>query len=154
MVIAAMKLKDTCSLEEKLWIPRQHVKKERHHFTNKCSYCQRYGFSSSHVWMWMFDHKEGWVPKNWLLWTVVLENTLGSPLSCKEKARLSTIHGVAKSQKQMSNWTTQQELIMMYLDVKFFGSIPFGIHWAVLICSCVWLATKSYALFEKFSAII
>ena len=33
---------------------------------------QSYGFSSSHVWMWMLDHKEGWEPKNWCFWTVVL----------------------------------------------------------------------------------
>ena len=68
--------------------------------------------------------------------------------------RLSTIHGVAKSQKQLSDWTIQQELIMMYLDIKLFGSIPFGIHWAVLACSCFWLVAKSYALFEKLLAII
>ena len=37
-------------------------------------------FSSSHVWMWELDPKEGWVPKNWCFWTVVLE----SPLDCKE----------------------------------------------------------------------
>ena len=67
------------------------------------------------------------------------------------EAWLATIRGVAKSQKQLSDWTTQQELIMMYLDIKFFGSIPFGIHWVVLICSCFWLVAKSYALFEKFS---
>ena len=30
------------------------------------------------------DHKESWVPKNWRLWTVVLEKTLESPLDCKE----------------------------------------------------------------------
>ena len=68
MLTAAMKLKD--SLEEKLWKPWQHGKKQRHHFTNKGSYCQSYGFSSSNVWMWMFDHKDSWVPKNWFfgLW--------------------------------------------------------------------------------------
>ena len=43
-----------------------------------------YGFSSSHVWMWELDHKEGWVPKNWCFPTVVLEKTLDSPLDCKE----------------------------------------------------------------------
>ena len=37
-------------------------------------------FSSSHVQIWEFDHKEGWVPKNWCFWTVVLEKTLESPL--------------------------------------------------------------------------
>ena len=25
--------------------------------------------------MWDLDHKEGWVPKNWCFWTVVLEKT-------------------------------------------------------------------------------
>ena len=30
------------------------------------------------------DHKEGWVPKNWCFWIVVLEKTLESPLDCKE----------------------------------------------------------------------
>ena len=34
-MIVAMKLKDTCSLEEKLCNPRQHIKKQRHYFTNK-----------------------------------------------------------------------------------------------------------------------
>ena len=41
-------------------------------------------YSSSHVQMWELDHKEGWVPKNWCFWTVVLEKTLESPLDCKE----------------------------------------------------------------------
>ena len=29
------------------------------------------------------DHKEGWAPKNWCFWTVVLEKTLKSLLDCK-----------------------------------------------------------------------
>ena len=29
--------------------PRQYIKKQRHHFTNKGLYSQSYGFSSSHV---------------------------------------------------------------------------------------------------------
>ena len=29
------------------------------------------------------DCEEGWVPKNWCFWTVVLEKTLESPLDCK-----------------------------------------------------------------------
>ena len=45
---------------------------------------QRYGFSSSHVWMSELDSKESWVPKNWCFWTVVLEKTLECPLDCKE----------------------------------------------------------------------
>ena len=47
-------------------------------------YCQSYGFSSSHVWMWELDYRESWAPKNWCFWTVVLEKTLESPLDCKE----------------------------------------------------------------------
>ena len=31
--------------------PRQHIKKQRHYFANKCLSSQSYGFSSSHVWM-------------------------------------------------------------------------------------------------------
>ena len=34
--------------------------------------------------MWKLDYKESWAPKNWYLWTVVLEKTLESPLNCKE----------------------------------------------------------------------
>ena len=30
------------------------------------------------------DYKESWAPKNWCFWTVVLEETLESPLDCKE----------------------------------------------------------------------
>ena len=63
--------------------PRQHVKMQRHHFADKDPY-KSYGFSSSHVQMWKLDHKEGWVPKNWCFWTVLLEKTLQSPLDGKE----------------------------------------------------------------------
>ena len=41
-------------------------------------------FSSSHVQMWELKNKKGWVPKNWCLWTVVLEKTPESPLDSKE----------------------------------------------------------------------
>ena len=34
--------------------------------------------------MWELDYKESWAPKNWCIWTVVLEKTLESPLDCKE----------------------------------------------------------------------
>ena len=64
--------------------PRQHIKKQRQPFANKDPYNQSYGFSSSHVWMWELDHKEGWALKNWCFQTVVLEKTLESPLDCKE----------------------------------------------------------------------
>ena len=31
--------------------PKQHIKKQRHYFDNKCPSSESYGFSSSHVWM-------------------------------------------------------------------------------------------------------
>ena len=76
--------KTLTSLEEKLYQPRQHIKKQRYYFANKSPSSQSYGFSSSHVWMWELDYKESWVPKNWCFWTVVLGRTLESPLDCKE----------------------------------------------------------------------
>ena len=48
--------------------PTQHVKKQRHHVADKSLYSPSYGFSSSHVWMWEVDHKEGWVLKKWCFW--------------------------------------------------------------------------------------
>ena len=51
--------------------PRQCIKKQRHHFAKKGSYSQSYGFSSSHMWMWELDYKEGWAPKNWCFWILV-----------------------------------------------------------------------------------
>ena len=84
MVIAAMKLKDACFLEESYDQPRQHIKKETRYFANKGPSSQGYGFYISQIWMWELDYKESWALKNWCFWTVVLEKTLKSPLDCKE----------------------------------------------------------------------
>ena len=84
MVTAAMKLKDTCSLEEKLWQTWVAIKKQKYYFADKGPSSQSHGFSSSHVWMWELVYKESWAPKNWCFWTVVLEKTLESVLDCKE----------------------------------------------------------------------
>ena len=79
-----MKLKTLAPWKESYDKPRQHIKKQRHHFADKGPYSQSYGSSSSQVWLWELDHKEGWVLKNWCFQTVVLEKTLESPLDCKE----------------------------------------------------------------------
>ena len=78
-VIAAMKLKDTYSLDKSYDQPRQHIKKQRHYFADKGPYGQGYGFSSGHVWIWKLDCEESWALKNWCFWTVVLEKTLKNP---------------------------------------------------------------------------
>ena len=44
-----MKLKDVSPWKKSYDQPRQHVKKQRHYFTNKGPYSQNYGFSSSRV---------------------------------------------------------------------------------------------------------
>ena len=78
---AVMKLKDSCSLEDKSW---QTSKSRDITLPTKVCINQSYGFSNGHVQMWELDHNEGWAPKNWCFWIVVLEKTLESPLDCKE----------------------------------------------------------------------
>ena len=95
---------------------------------------QSYGFSGSYVWMWELDHKEGWAPKNWCFWIVVLEKILESPLDSKNikpvnpkgnqpwlfigrtswilrdsedrEAWRGAVYGVAKSYTRLSEWMT------------------------------------------------
>ena len=43
--------------------PRQHTKNRDITLPTKGPSIQSYGFSSSHVWMWELDHKEGWALK-------------------------------------------------------------------------------------------
>ena len=38
--------------------PRQGIEKQRHYFADKGPSSERYGFSSSHVWMLELDYKE------------------------------------------------------------------------------------------------
>ena len=80
-----MKLKDACSLNERLCQTyRQSIKNQRHYCADKGPYSQSYGFSSSHVRMSELEHKKGRVLKYWCFQTVVLEKTPESPLDCKE----------------------------------------------------------------------
>ena len=109
MVTAAMKLKDTCSLEKKLWPTLTHIKNQKHYFANKSPSSQSYGFSSSHVWMW-----ESWVPKNWCFWTVVLEKTLESPLDCK---KIQPVHPKGNHPE------CSLEGLMLKLKLQYFGHL-------------------------------
>ena len=78
------KIKRHLLLGRKAMTNLNSVFKQRHHFADKGPYSQSYSFSSSHVWMWELDHKEGWALTNWCFWNVVLEKTLESPLDVKE----------------------------------------------------------------------
>ena len=62
--------------------PRQHIKKQRHYFANKCPSSQ--SFFSSRVWICKLVDKEDWALKNWCFWTAAFEKTLGNPLDSKE----------------------------------------------------------------------
>ena len=92
--------------------PKQHIKKQRHHFADKGPYSQSYGFSSSHIQMWELDHKEGWARKNWCFWTVVLEKTLESPLDSKE---IKPVHP-----KEISTEYSLEGLVLK-LKFQYFG---------------------------------
>ena len=94
--------------------PRQHIKKQRHYFANKGPSSQSYGFSSSHVWIWVLDYKESWAPKNWCFSTVVLEKTLESSLDCKE---IQPVH-----LKEISPECSLEGL-MQKLQLQYFGHL-------------------------------
>ena len=63
-----MKLKGSCSLEGKL----DSVLKSRYiTLPTKVHIDKAMVFSSSCVWLWALDHKEGWVPKKCYFWIVL-----------------------------------------------------------------------------------
>ena len=66
----------------------------------------------SHVQMWELDHKEGWAPKNWCFWTVVLEKTL---LDCKE---IQPVHPKGDQSWVFIGRTETEALILQPPDAK------------------------------------
>ena len=64
--------------------PRQHIKKQRRYFANKGPSSQRYGFSSSHVWMWELDYTESLEPKKTDALTCGVGKDSWESLDCKE----------------------------------------------------------------------
>ena len=64
--------------------------------------------------MWGLDCEEGWVPKNWCFWTVVLEKTLESPLDCKEIQSVNS--------KGHQPWVFLEGL-MLKLKLQYFGHL-------------------------------
>ena len=69
------------------------------------------------IWMWEFDYKEIWAPKNWCFWTVVLEKTLESPLVCRE---IQPVHPKGKQSWVFTGRTDAEAetLILWPPDVK------------------------------------
>ena len=63
--------------------------------------------------MWELDYKESWAPKNWCLWTVVLENTLESPLDSRRSNQ-----SILKISPGYS-----LEGLMLKLNLQYFGHL-------------------------------
>ena len=104
----------TAAMKEKLWQPREHIKKQRHYFANKGLPSQSCGFSSGHVWMWELDYKESWALKNWCFWTVVLEKTLESPLDSR-RSNQSILKEISPDYSL--------ERLMLKLKFQYFGHL-------------------------------
>ena len=69
--------------------------------------------------MWELDYKESWALKNWCFWTVVLENTLESPLDCKE---IQPVH--PKGDQSWAHWKISSlEGLMWKLKLQYFGHL-------------------------------
>ena len=64
--------------------------------------------------MWELDCKEGWVPKTWCFWTVVLEKTLESPLDCKE---IQPVHSEGDQPWDFFGWNE------LKLKLQYFGHL-------------------------------
>ena len=64
--------------------PRQCIKKQWHHFTDKGPSSQSYGFSIVMYGCESWTTTKDWALKNWCFQTVVLEKTLESPLDSKK----------------------------------------------------------------------
>ena len=95
--------------------PRQHIQKQRHYFASKSPSSQGYGFSRGHVWMWELDCEEGWVPKNWCFWTVVLEKTLESPLETARRSNQSILKEISPEYSL--------EGLMLKLKLQYFAHL-------------------------------
>ena len=65
------------------------------------------------------NNKESWAPKNWCFWTVVLEETLESPMDCKE---IQPVHP-----KEMSPEYSMEGL-MLKLKLQYFGHLMWRTH--------------------------
>ena len=97
--------------------PRQHIKKQRHHFANKGLSSQSYGLFSSHVWMESWTIKKAESRRIYAFWTMVLEKTLESPLDYRET---QPVHPKG-NQSWIFIWRTDAETetpILWPLDVK------------------------------------
>ena len=98
--------------------PRQNIKKQRHYLANKGPFNQSYVFFPVVMYGWLCMD-ESWTikkaeHKNWSFWTVVLEETLESPLDGKELKPVNP--------KGNQSWISLEGL-MMKLKLQYFGHL-------------------------------
>ena len=94
--------------------PRQHIKKQRHYFSNKGLSSQGSGFSCGHVWMWELDCEESWALKNWCFWTVVLRRLLRVPWTAR-RSNQSILKEISPG--------CSLEGLMLKLKLEYFGHL-------------------------------
>ena len=68
--------------------------------------------------MWELDCEEGWAPKNWCFWTVVLEKTLESPLTAR-RFNQSILKEIGPEYSL--------EGLMLKLKLQYFGHLMKGL---------------------------
>ena len=94
--------------------PRQHIKKQRYNFAYRSPSSQSYGFSSSHVWMWELDNKNGWVGKKWCFQLWCWRRLLRGPWTAR-RSNQSILKGI--------NPEYSLESLMLRLKLQYFGHL-------------------------------
>ena len=95
--------------------PRQHIKKQRHHFVDEGLCSQSYWFCSSPVWMWELDHKEGWTPKNGCFRTMVWRRHSRIPWTAKRSSQSIL--------KELSPEYSLEALMLKLNTFQYFGHL-------------------------------
>ena len=114
MVTAAMELKESLLCRKVISKLYSILKSTDVNFSYKGPSSKSYGFSSSHVWMWVLEYKNIWELMNWCFWTLVLERTPQSPLDYKE-----TNQPVLKKINPEYSW----EGLVLNLKLQYFGHL-------------------------------
>ena len=126
MMTAAMKLKDACSLKERLWQPRQCNRKQRHYFADKGPSSQSYGFPSSHVKYEIWDK----VYESWTIKMAECQKIDAFELWCWR--RLLRVPWTARRSNQLVlkeiNHEYSLEVLMLKLKLWHFGHLMWRIN--------------------------
>ena len=72
--------------------------------------------------MWELDHKEGWVPKNWCFWTVVLEKLLRAPWTAR-RSNQSILKEISP-QYSLEDWCWSSNTLATWSKSPLIGKDP------------------------------